>query len=63
MSTMIRATETALIVKSHLPADIKTTSDPMLEEGAPYPPEPPLSDWRPAQKVSILEFSYIYWAI
>lgn len=49
MSTMPRATETAGLILDQLPPVQKFT-DPLLEEGAPYPPEPESSNWRPKQK-------------
>lgn len=45
-STMTRAQETAKIISMSLP-DLKMSDDPMLEEGAPIPPEPPVGHWRP----------------
>jgi len=50
MSTMTRATETANIILDHMPKSIGRKSDSILEEGAPYPPEPPVAHWRPKQK-------------
>ncbi|KAK0420279.1 hypothetical protein QR680_014598 [Steinernema hermaphroditum] len=50
MSTMNRATETANLILAELPKDIPIASDSVLEEGAPYPPEPPVAHWRPKQK-------------
>lgn len=52
MSTMTRATETAHLILEKLP-NLKFKSDSLLEEGAPYPPEPGVSHWRPKQKVNI----------
>ncbi|VDN51201.1 unnamed protein product [Dracunculus medinensis] len=40
MSTMPRAMETAELILAELPP-IPSTTDTILEEGAPYPPEPP----------------------
>lgn len=45
-STMTRAAETAEIISEHLPAVPKVSTD-MLREGAPIPPEPPVSHWHP----------------
>ncbi|VDN06323.1 unnamed protein product [Thelazia callipaeda] len=45
MSTMKRAEETANLILNKLPP-ISTKSDPLLEEGAPFPPEPPCKHWR-----------------
>ncbi|TKR64730.1 hypothetical protein L596_025219 [Steinernema carpocapsae] len=50
MSTMTRATETANLILEKLPLDQVAASDSILEEGAPYPPEPPVAHWRPQQK-------------
>ncbi|CAD5217964.1 unnamed protein product [Bursaphelenchus xylophilus] len=50
MSTMNRATETALLMLEKMDPTIPKESDSLLEEGAPYPPEPPLSSWKPSQK-------------
>jgi len=52
-STMTRARETCDIIMSKLPDDLPVNSDLMLEEGAPFPPEPSLGHWRPAAKVSV----------
>ncbi|KAF7632912.1 hypothetical protein Mgra_00007691 [Meloidogyne graminicola] len=47
-STLVRARETGEIMKNHMPhLEIECALDSMLEEGAPYPPEPPISHWRP----------------
>ncbi len=47
-STMSRARETANLIKQHLPASLVVKpDDAILAEGAPYPPEPPSSRWRP----------------
>lgn len=48
-STMIRAKETGSLVLKELPylEEERCRMDPMLEEGAPYPPEPPSPNWRP----------------
>lgn len=53
VSTMTRAKETAAIIQDSLPKDIKVTFCPMLEEGAPIPPEPPIGHWRPEPYVSL----------
>jgi hypothetical protein len=47
---MNRATETAQLMMEQLPP-LKSKSDSILEEGAPYPPEPKHGDWRPRLKV------------
>ena len=41
-STMTRATQTADIIHTHLP-DLQIKSCDLLPEGAPCPPDPPLS--------------------
>ncbi|CAF0717282.1 unnamed protein product [Brachionus calyciflorus] len=46
-STMIRAIETADIIRTKLPKDIPVHVDPLLCEGAPIPPEPPVGHWKP----------------
>jgi serine/threonine-protein phosphatase PGAM5 len=51
-STMTRAIETAESICKHLPKDIPSESCPLLHEGAPVPPEPPVGHWRPEQHVS-----------
>ena len=53
MSTMPRAMETANIVKDKLPP-IQTKMDSLLEEGAPYPPVPQSTFWKPNKKVCTL---------
>uniref|UniRef100_A0A0N5B8G8 Serine/threonine-protein phosphatase PGAM5, mitochondrial n=1 Tax=Strongyloides papillosus TaxID=174720 RepID=A0A0N5B8G8_STREA len=45
-STMNRATETAQLMMKEM-KEIESKSDSMLEEGAPYPPEPAVSHWKP----------------
>lgn len=50
MSTMARAEETAKLILGELPPT-SVKSDPLLEEGAPFPPEPPSKHWRPKHKV------------
>ncbi|VDK67143.1 unnamed protein product [Litomosoides sigmodontis] len=49
MSTMTRAEETAKLILDELSLS-SVKSDSLLEEGAPYPPEPPSTHWRPKQK-------------
>ncbi|XP_065333071.1 serine/threonine-protein phosphatase PGAM5, mitochondrial isoform X1 [Cloeon dipterum] len=48
-STMTRAIETAALIGKHLDKDIPSESCPLLHEGAPIPPEPPVGHWRPEQ--------------
>ena len=50
-STMLRAKETADIIAQYLP-DVNRESCDLLREGAPYPPEPPIGNWRPETNVS-----------
>lgn len=50
MSTMTRAEETAKLILKELSVASRS-SDLLLEEGAPFPPEPPSKHWRPKQKV------------
>jgi serine/threonine-protein phosphatase PGAM5 len=49
MSTMPRAMETANIVLEKLP-NVQSKMDSLLEEGAPYPPEPVAYHWKPNKK-------------
>lgn len=49
-STMTRARETANHIHKHLEG-VPMTECNMLVEGAPFPPEPPLSSWKPDHKV------------
>lgn len=51
MSTMNRATETAQIMLNEMEKSIPSNSDSIIEEGAPYPPEPPHSTWKPRHRV------------
>ena len=53
MSTLNRATETALLMLQQMPEEnvAQTQSDSIIEEGAPYPPEPEVRHWRPRHKV------------
>lgn len=46
-STMIRAIQTADIIRKHLDAELNVEMDDILKEGAPIPPEPPVGHWRP----------------
>lgn len=55
-STLTRAIETTTIITKALSQNVKVDSDPLLEEGAPIPPEPPVGHWRPEQSVSQLHF-------
>uniref|UniRef100_A0AC35U1J0 Serine/threonine-protein phosphatase PGAM5, mitochondrial n=1 Tax=Rhabditophanes sp. KR3021 TaxID=114890 RepID=A0AC35U1J0_9BILA len=48
-STMNRATETAKIMMSQM-KELPSSSDVLLEEGAPYPPVPAVSHWKPHNK-------------
>ncbi|VDM91549.1 unnamed protein product [Onchocerca ochengi] len=57
MSTMTRAEETAKLILNELPPTT-VESDSLLEEGAPYPPEPPSKHWRPTQKGSRIEAAF-----
>lgn len=59
MSTMNRATETANIILTKLPSDLSRRSDSLLEEGAPYPPEPSVSHWKPFRNEFFQEGSRI----
>ncbi|KAJ9582351.1 hypothetical protein L9F63_003311 [Diploptera punctata] len=45
-STMMRANETAKIIHQSL-STLPRCECPLLEEGAPIPPEPPVGNWRP----------------
>ena len=45
-SSMCRARETARIISGHLPNVPVQTCD-LLQEGAPFPPEPPVGHWKP----------------
>lgn len=58
ISTMNRATETAELILEQLDKNIKKESSSMIEEGAPYPPEPKNINWKPKPKVTF--FFYIY---
>ena len=53
-SDVVRAIETANIIRTHLPADLPTSVDPLLAEGAPIPPEPPVGHWRPEFHVNLI---------
>ena len=49
-STMTRAQETAEIIGKSL-SHLKLINCPLLEEGSPIPPEPPVGHWRPEASV------------
>lgn len=46
-STMIRAVQTGDIVMDQLSKSVPLSIDPLLCEGAPIPPEPPVGHWKP----------------
>lgn len=46
-STMIRATQTAHHIMTHLDKIPVVESTDLLREGSPFPPEPPINSWRP----------------
>ena len=47
-STMTRAQESASIVHKHFP-ELSVECEPLLEEGAPVKPEPPVENWSPTE--------------
>lgn len=49
---MTRAVETADVVAQYLP-NVPRSSDDLLREGAPYPPEPAVGHWKPEAHVSV----------
>jgi hypothetical protein len=53
-STMIRAIQTATIIKNSLQTDLDFKMDDLLREGAPIPPEPPVGGWKPLYHVQII---------
>ena len=45
---MIRAIETAELIRKELNLpELPVSMDPLLAEGAPIPPEPPVGHWKP----------------
>jgi len=48
-STMTRAQESASIVHKHFP-ELCIENEPLLEEGAPVKPEPPIESWSPTDE-------------
>ncbi len=44
---MIRAIQTADIIRKHLDTELNVVMDDILKEGAPIPPEPPVGHWQP----------------
>ena len=58
VSTMTRAQETASIIKEGFP-DTPTAYCSLLREGAPYPPEPKSSNWRP-ERVVCFNFTFVW---
>lgn len=56
-STMQRARETTTAIRKHL-SNVAVVETDLLREGAPWPPEPPLSSWRPDYRV-LLSISYV----
>ena len=51
----VRAVETADLIRKELPTDIPVAMDPLLAEGAPIPPEPPVGHWRPEVYVVLIK--------
>ena len=53
ISTMARAQETGKIILKCLPqlTHLNLENDPLIEEGAPVAPEPPVGHWRPEPSV------------
>ena len=49
---MTRAIESASLILKHLPDDLPVEVTDSLREGAPYPPEPSSSHWKPEHYVS-----------
>jgi hypothetical protein len=54
-SSMCRARETANVISGHLPNVPLHTCD-LLQEGAPFPPEPPVGHWKPEMHVNYTSF-------
>ena len=53
-SNMIRAIETADLIRQELKhPELPINVDPLLAEGAPIPPEPPVGHWKPEVFVKI----------
>lgn len=52
---MIRAIQSADIIKKSLEPDLPVVMDEMLKEGAPIPPEPPVGHWRPLFYVTLIQ--------
>jgi len=50
---MKRANETAEIILNSLP-NVPVSDCPLLEEGAPVPPEPRVGSWRPEHCVRLI---------
>ncbi|VDM24439.1 unnamed protein product [Toxocara canis] len=57
MSPKPRASETAALILNEM-TPLSAKVDSLLEEGAPYPPEPPISHWRPKQRGSRIEAAF-----
>ena len=59
VSNMSRALQTSEIIKQELfkDCDLSFESDPLLREGPPCQPEPPVSHWKPELYVSYLQLS------
>ena len=52
---MVRAIETASLIRKELQlTDLPVSMDPLLAEGAPIPPEPPVGHWKPEVFVNII---------
>lgn len=58
-STMTRAQETGKIISSHI-AHIPIENCPLIEEGAPIAPQPPIGHWHPEPSVSLPIFMTIW---
>jgi serine/threonine-protein phosphatase PGAM5 len=56
-SSMCRARETANVISGHLPNVPLHTCD-LLQEGAPFPPEPPVGHWKPEMHVNYIFYLF-----
>lgn len=61
-STMTRAQQTGDHILTRMKTDsLIVENDNMLEEGAPFPPEPPRKTWEPPEHVSLFVFCFLIW--
>lgn len=62
-STMTRAQETGKIISTELAMNMPIENCPLIEEGAPIPPQPAIGHWSPEPSVRHFVRRYIQFRI